>query len=112
MKLWLVVIVMAFFFVQCQDEIELIPEEKMIDIMIDMSVSEQILRKYDPVYRDSIQQVLMKTLLKIHDVTQEQLDTNLYIYQSDLNGFKDLTQKMVEKMQSIQEEITKEKFQQ
>lgn len=98
--------------VSCTAGYDHIPEEKMIDILVDMHLSDQIIRKYDPVDRDSIREELSKTLLKVHNVTQEQLDTNLYIYQYDLTSYKDMTIKVVQKLDSLQANIEKRTEQQ
>jgi hypothetical protein len=106
MKVYVLLLFFPLLFVQCRNEIDLIPEDQMVDIMMDMHVGDQILRKYDPVLRDSIREEIMRNLLKLHNVTYEQLDTNLYIYQLDINGFKDLTQKVVDRMQENQEKMS------
>ena len=80
----------------------------MVDILIDLQVSDQLIRRYDPLLQDSIRKELSKSLLKIHNITQAQLDSNLYFYELDAEKFKDLTQKVVEKMQELQLEISKE----
>lgn len=98
--------------VSCTSGYDQIPEEKMIDIIVDMHLSDQIIRKYDPVDRDSMREELSKTLLKVHNVTQEQLDTNLYIYQYDLTSYRDMTIKVVQKLDSLQAKIEKRTEQQ
>ena len=106
MKILVLIPFFVLLYVQCRQELDHIPEDEMVDILIDMHVADQILRKYDPVYRDSIREEIMKNLLKLHNVTREQLDTNLYIYQLDINGSKETTEKVVEKMQAIQEKMS------
>ncbi len=79
-----------------------IEEEKMVAILADLNISDQIIRRYPAIYRDSIREVLTQSLLKIHDITQDQLDTNLYLYQIDLERYKDVSEKVVRHLESMQ----------
>ena len=97
-----VFLVFMLIILGCQAGYDEISEEKMIDILVDMHISEQILRKYEFENHDSIRDLLSKSLLKVHNVTQQQLDTNLYLYQFDTEGYRELTEKVVKKLEKLQ----------
>lgn len=98
-------IIIFFLLASCTSDYDTISEEKMIDIIVDMHLADQVIRKYNPIDQDSIREELSKALLKVHNVSQEQLDTNLYIYQYDITSYKDLTLKVVERLDSLQAQI-------
>ena len=95
-------IVSMLIMLACQPGYDKISEEKMIDILVDMHISDQIIRKYEFENHDSIRDLLSKSLLKVHSVTQLQLDTNLYLYQFDTEGYRKLTEKVVKKLEELQ----------
>lgn len=80
----------------------LIEEDKMVHIMADLNLSDQIIRRYPALYRDSVRIILTESLLKIHNVSQEQLDTNLYLYQFDLDRYKSVSDKVLKRLESMQ----------
>ena len=81
-----------------------IDEDKMVDIMIDLSVADHVTNKYPANLRDSINSVLMESLLRIHNISREELDTNLYLYQVDLRGYKKVVEKMVRRFDELEKE--------
>ena len=95
-------IVSMLIMLACQPGYDKISEEKMINILVDMHISDQIIRKYEFENHDSIRDLLSKSLLKVHSVTQQQLDTNLYLYQFDTEGYRELTEKVVKKLEELQ----------
>lgn len=89
-----------------RDDDILIPEDKMVDVIADLNLSDQIIRKYPAVYRDSIRELLTQSLLKIHNLTQEQLDTNLYLYQLDLERYRRVSENVLRKLEAKQDSLT------
>ena len=61
----------------------LIPEEEMSQILMDITIADEVLKLYPPAQRDSMRTVLTESLLKIHKLDRSELDTNLYLYTSD-----------------------------
>ena len=103
----LVPIIMALLsFLACQEKsARNIPEDKMIKILADLHISDQILLQYPMAMRDSIKIELWQSILEIHDISAAQLDTNLYLYQSDLEYYKEVSDKVVKHLQTEQERI-------
>lgn len=82
---------------------ERIPEDQMIDILVDMHIAEQAVREYDMADRDSISDLLMQSLLKVHNVTREQLDTNIYLYQINVEHYKVMADSVMLRLQRMSE---------
>jgi hypothetical protein len=73
-----------------------IPLDKMAIIVADIDLAEKMVREFPMAQRDSMRQLLEKSLLKVHSVSQEELDINLYLYQSDYEIYEKLLNKMSE----------------
>lgn len=73
-----------------------------------MSYCDDILRRYPGLQQDSVQTQLMITLLKIHKVTREELERNLYLYQQDLETYSTMLSDVRTRLDSIQQTITTE----
>jgi len=73
-----------------------IPLDKMAIIMADLHLTDKMVREFPHVERDSIRELLEKSLLKVHSVTQDELDFNLYLYQSDYETYEKLLNQMRE----------------
>ena len=76
----------------------------MLDIMSDLMIVEQVVRNYDVRSQDSIRDVLKESLLKVHNVTEQQLDTNLYLYQYDTESFKSFSVDLVKMLKQKRDE--------
>lgn len=87
----------------CDKGYDLIEREEMVDILVDLQVADQLIRKYDPLIQDSIRQLLKENLLKVHTVTQAQLDTNIYIYQYDTEAYKEIATEVVKKLEYLRD---------
>jgi hypothetical protein len=81
----------------------LLSEDEMAGVMADLNIMGQILNKYPLNYRDSITDVLTESLLKIHNITQEQLDTNLYLYQVDPEKYSRVSRLMSERLEELKD---------
>lgn len=89
----------------CSDKADWsIEEEKMVRILADLNISDQIIRKYPAVYRDSIREVLTQSLLEIHNISQGKLDTNLYLYQTDLEKYKAISEQVLMRLEAMKNE--------
>ena len=102
----LAVIAVAFLTVvnqACQKNDLMLSEEEMAGVMADLNIMGQVLNKYPLDYRDSITDVLTESLLKIHNITQEQLDTNLYLYQIDQDKYSRVSQLMSKRLDQLKD---------
>lgn len=81
----------------------LLPEEKMTALLVDMNVADLIVRKYPLPYRDSVRDLLTQSLLKIHDVSRDELDTNLYLYQLYPEKYKRVTQLTLDQLEDLKD---------
>ena len=92
----------AVFLMSCADRsVKTIEREKAALIFSDIALADQVINLHDPLDRDSIREVLIESLLKIHDISRSELDTNLYLYMSDLNEFGPLSDRMVKRFESL-----------
>ncbi len=84
-----------------KSEIKILTEEKISDVLVDLTVSDQVINLHQPHERDSIREVLMQSLLKIHDLERSELDTNLYIYMSDFERFSRINKNVMSRIDSL-----------
>lgn len=73
----------------------------MASIMTDVALSDQIINSYPAHQKDSMRIVLRESLLKIHNISRTELDTNLYFYMSDFAEFEKVLNLMVAKNASM-----------
>ena len=101
-------ILIAFCLIGCQkDEVRILPADKMVDVLADVTFADQVVNLYQPEDRDSIRKILTESLLKIHDITKVELDTNLYLYMSDFEKFGPLTERVLQKYDTLSNRYTK-----
>lgn len=96
----------------CSPGYEKIEREEMLDIVSDLMVLEHVVRNYDIKRQDSIRTLMKENLLKVHNITEHQLDTNLYLYQFDSESYrqftKDLVEVLTEKRESLDQDESKD----
>jgi len=101
----LLLVWLSYFLVQCghNQPVELNKEE-MSDLLLDITVADQILLQYPASERDSIREIITQSLLKIHDLDRSELDTNLYLYMSDFEVFGETIKLMADKTKTLKED--------
>ncbi len=62
-------------------------ENEMSQVVLDITAADEIMRLHPPDQRDSVRELLIQSLLKIHNLDRAALDTNLYLYTSDFERF-------------------------
>lgn len=90
-------------------DIKVLEQDKMVDIMTDLMYAEDIINLYGPAARDSIRILVTQSLLKIHDLDRSELDTNLYLYQTDFKKMEGITKAMLDKYDKAIEKIKENK---
>lgn len=82
MRIWSVVVVIWICCsVACRKgDVKLVSEDKMVVIMSDMILADHAIRQYPMGMRDSMQNEMMKSLLKLHNLSRDELDTMVYLY--------------------------------
>lgn len=63
-----------------KSDVKLVSEDKMVVIMSDMILADHAIRQYPMGMRDSMQNEMMKSLLKLHNLSRDELDTMVYLY--------------------------------
>ena len=91
----------------CKPGYEKIEREQMLEIVSDLMILEQVVRNYDVKKQDSVRVLLKENLLKVHNVSEHQLDTNLYIYQFDSDSYRVFTKDLVEILTEKREMVNK-----
>lgn len=89
----------------CTPGYEKIEREKMLSIVSDLIVLEHVVRNYDLNRQDSIRTVMKENLLKVHNITEHQLDTNLYLYQFESDSYRQFTSDLLEKLTRKRESL-------
>lgn len=80
----------------CSPGYEKIEREEMLEIVSDLMILEHVVRNYDMKRQDSIRTLMKENLLKVHNITEHQLDTNLYLYQFESDSYRQFTSDLVE----------------
>ena len=93
---YLGVMLVLLFICSCSPGYEKIEREEMLDIVSDLMILEHVVRNYDMKRQDSIRILMKENLLKVHDITEHQLDTNLYLYQFDSDAYRQFSKDLVE----------------
>ena len=92
-----IVILLCVFSIGCNDkQKKTIPLDIMALIVADMDLADKMVREFPMAKRDSMAKVLEKNILKVHKVSQEELEINLYLYQSDYEEYGKLLNKISE----------------
>lgn len=80
-----------------QKDIKRLPQDEAAVLFLDVGLADQIVGLHPPEERDSVKAVLVESLLKIHKLSQEELEANFYLYMSDFEAFDELTKEMLDK---------------
>ncbi len=93
----------------CNPGYEKIEREEMLEIVSDLMILEHVVRNYDLKRQDSIRTLMKENLLKVHNITEQQLDTNLYLYQFDSDSYRQFTKDLVEVLAEKREALNPDK---
>jgi len=93
---YLFVIVLCLLAICCSQGYEKIDRDDMLEIVSDLMIVEHLVRNYDIKRQDSIRILMKENLLKVHNISEHQLDTNLYLYQFDSDSYREFTKDLVE----------------
>ncbi len=89
-------------FIGCQrSEMKILTEDEVANVLVDLTISDQVITLHHVHERDSIRELLMESLLKIHDLDRAELDSNLYIYMSDFERFAKVNEVIQAKIDSL-----------
>ena len=87
----------------CKSRQPTIPMDKMVDIFVDIGVAEQVMLLHLPDKRDSVRAVLKESILKVHDISEDEIEVNLELYTTDLERFDELLKRVEKKTESLSE---------
>ena len=99
------VIILLFLTLGCQQTEDSLPEEKMVAILTDMLILDELLVKYggsDPEgYRDSLKMMILER----HDLKITQFDSTMTEVQKDLKAYHEMQSKVADNLDSMKKEI-------
>ena len=98
-------LLLCMFADSCSPGYEKIEREEMLDIVSDLMIIEHVVRNYDIKRQDSIRVLMKENLLKVHNISEHQLDTNLYLYQFDSESYREFTKELVEVLTAKREAL-------
>lgn len=78
-----------------------IDEQHMSLILSDLILADHFLRQFPRVQQDSVRKELMESLLKIHNMSRSELESNLYLYSLDYDRYEYLIKGMVARYDSL-----------
>ncbi len=76
-------------------------EDKLINVMVDMYVAESTLNKQSIHIRDSLTNTYRDNIILIYDLSEEQFDTLFWLVQTDMERYKGLHKKVVERLNDL-----------
>ncbi len=95
--------------VSCQKKATLgklpIPEEKLIDILLDTYIAENAAQPYYGEEKDSLMKVYYDHIVNIHQVTMNQVNEALDILQKDPNKLELVYGKLIEKIEKLEDKL-------
>ena len=92
--------------ISCQgNSVKVLPEAKMEVLMADLILADYTIRQFPVRIRDSVRDELMKTLLEIHNLTQTELDTNVYIYATDYSKQEHIIKRLDARYDSLSKSV-------
>lgn len=102
---------LIFSFLSCQDsnnDIEILQdEEKVVNILADMYIAESALNKQSLAVRDSLKSVYRDNIILIHDLSQVEFDTLLWMIQTDMTNYGDIHKKVLTKLKDLSSSVEK-----
>lgn len=90
-----------------QAEMKTLSEAEMANVLLDLTISDQVITLHQPHERDSIREALMNNLLKIHNLERNELDSNLVTYMSDFERYGHVNDIVKGKLDSLLKEEDK-----
>lgn len=98
--LWVVCFVI---FINCeQKEEETLDEEKIVRILADMLIVDEVIVKYEVDEKEFYRNYLKKQILEIHDIDQSRFDSTFQNIQNDLKVYNELQTKVDEYLKSLE----------
>lgn len=73
--------------------------------MADLGIADYTIREYPPEQQDSVKEILVKELLRIHQLDRKELDTNLYLYQMDSRAYQDVLELMIPRIVQLKNQV-------
>ena len=102
MRGFYLIFLFLFFIIQCKEEAETtLSKEKMAEVLLDIAISDQIINVHSPDERDSMRVILKESLLKVHNLSDTELESNLYLYMSDFDAFDEVLDLMITKNDTL-----------
>lgn len=100
MRKWIIPFLL-FSFLSCNESAETIPDQRMVDILTDMLIVDELLVKYgskgEEPYRDSLKMMILDR----YDFAAFEFDSIMTEVQKDLKGYHVLQSKVAEKLDSL-----------
>jgi len=91
----------------CEQPQETLPIDRTAQIFMDIGLADHIVNLHMPSQRDSVRDELTQGLLKIHGLSQEEMEANIYLYMSDFERFDELTHEILSKYEGMKGETEK-----
>ena len=75
--------------------------DRMVELRADLFIAEEIVREYPVALKDSMNIVLTESLLKVYNLTQTELDSNIYLYETDYETYQKLLKDVKVRLDTI-----------
>lgn len=98
--------IVSFFACNSRNHIEMtIPKDKAVAIFIDINLAEQALNKVDPSKKDSLKEVFMNQISRIHDVPYVDIEYNMAALQKNPEEHRRYLQIFQDTLEGLNERI-------
>lgn len=97
-------ILILISFVSCSEEKHplLTDDDKALALLLDLNIANIAKNKYPTTLRDSINQEYKMQICELHDLQEEELDTVLWMMQSDYDRYNLLYKKLVDTLKRLE----------
>jgi len=92
----------------CKDEAYTsdIPKEKLLDLILDVTVAAQAIDGHNNHQRDSVREVYRKQIAEIHDMPMVEIERNLLLLQSkNPTYYKELNDTVIVRIENIERKL-------
>jgi hypothetical protein len=89
----------------CSRDESHLSDEELSNLLADVHISELSLKRHDEELRDSLKELYIDRLCKIHDITREEMKYELELLNDDRERQSDIYVITIEKLQELEKEF-------
>lgn len=103
----MLLILLTLFVASCAEEEVIpipLPEEKLIDVLIDVHVAEAMMDKLTAIDQDTVGKVYYRMIFREHEVSKEDFDKSMEILREDPERLNSIYEQILDKLNVLEAE--------